>query len=60
MTLFRALNLAGVLVTPPRAQDLDVRMLARQTGRDVADVARRLLIGAAAAGGLVGREVREP
>jgi NAD(P)H dehydrogenase (quinone) len=61
MTLFRALfHLGGVVVTAPRAQDLDVRMLARQTGRDVADVARRLLVGAAAAGGLDGREGREP
>jgi hypothetical protein len=54
MTLFRALlHLGGVLVPTPRAQDLDVRALARQTGRDVAVVARRLLVGAAAEGGQV-------
>jgi NAD(P)H dehydrogenase (quinone) len=54
MTLYRALlHLGGVLVPAPRAQDLDVRALARQTGRDVANVARRLLVGAAAEGGQV-------
>ena len=47
------LHLGGVLVPAPRAQDLDVRTLARRTGRDVASVARRLLAGAAAAGGRV-------
>jgi NAD(P)H dehydrogenase (quinone) len=50
MTLFHALlHMGGVLVPAPRARDLDVRALARRTGRDVADVARRLLVGAAAA-----------
>ncbi len=54
MALFRALlHVGGVLVPAPRAQDLDVRALARQTGRDVADVSRRLLVGAAAEGGQV-------
>lgn len=52
MTVFRALlRLGGVLVPAARAHDLDVRTLARQTGRDVADVARRLRAGAAADGG---------
>ncbi|TWF79538.1 NAD(P)H dehydrogenase (quinone) [Pseudonocardia hierapolitana] len=54
MTLFRALlRLDGVLVPAPRAQDLDGRAVARQTGRDVARVAGRLLAGAAAEGGPV-------
>jgi NAD(P)H dehydrogenase (quinone) len=54
MTLFRTLlHLGGVLVPPPHAQDLTVRALARRTGRDVADVARRLLAGTAAEGGRV-------
>jgi NAD(P)H dehydrogenase (quinone) len=50
-TLFR---LGGIVVPAPRARDLppgrDVRMLARQTGRDVARVARRQLVGADAEG----------
>jgi NAD(P)H dehydrogenase (quinone) len=51
MTLFHALlHLGGVLVPAPRARDLDVRALARRTGQEVADVARRLRVGAAAAG----------
>jgi NAD(P)H dehydrogenase (quinone) len=54
MTLFRALlHTGGVVVPAPRAADLDVRTLARRTGRDVTDVARRLLIGAAAEGARV-------
>jgi NAD(P)H dehydrogenase (quinone) len=47
MTLFRTmLDLGGILVSPPRASDLHARALARRTGRDVASVARRLLVGA--------------
>jgi NAD(P)H dehydrogenase (quinone) len=54
--LFQTLShLGGVLVFAPRATDLpagaDAYTLARQTGRDVAEVARRLLVGAAAEGG---------
>jgi NAD(P)H dehydrogenase (quinone) len=49
MTLFHALfHLGGVVVPPLRAGNQDVRTLARRTGRDVADVAHRLLVGAAA------------
>jgi NAD(P)H dehydrogenase (quinone) len=45
MTVFHALlHTGGVVVPAPRAEDLDVRALARQTGRVVADVARRLLM----------------
>jgi NAD(P)H dehydrogenase (quinone) len=54
--LFQTLShLGGVLVSAPRVKDLpagdEVYMLARQTGRDVAEVARRLLVGAAAESG---------
>ncbi len=53
MALFHMLfRLDGVLVPPPGAKDLaegrDVHALARQTGRDVARIARRLLVGAGA------------
>jgi NAD(P)H dehydrogenase (quinone) len=56
MALFHTLSrLGGVLVPAPRVQGLsagrEVRMLARQTGRDVTRVARRLRVGAAAEGG---------
>jgi NAD(P)H dehydrogenase (quinone) len=48
-------HLGGVLVSAPRAKDLptggDANTLARQTGRDVAKVARRLLVGTAAESG---------
>jgi NAD(P)H dehydrogenase (quinone) len=49
--LFQLLfRLGGVLVPAPRAKDLpagrDIGMRARQTGRDVARVARRQLVGA--------------
>jgi NAD(P)H dehydrogenase (quinone) len=54
MTLFRTLlTLGGVVVPAPRADDHDPRAVARQTGRDVATVARRLLVGAAAETGPV-------
>lgn len=49
MTVFRALyGLGGVVVPAPRADARDPRAVARRTGRDVATVARRLLVGAAA------------
>jgi NAD(P)H dehydrogenase (quinone) len=56
MALFHTLSrLGGVLVPAPRVQDLSagrgVRGLARQTGRDVTRVARRLRIGASAEAG---------
>jgi NAD(P)H dehydrogenase (quinone) len=54
MTLFHALlHMGGVVVPAPRGHDLDVRTLARRTGRDVADVARRLHVDAAAEGAQV-------
>jgi hypothetical protein len=48
-------RIGGVLVAAPRAKGLpaggDVQSLARLTGRDVAEVTRQLLVGAAAESG---------
>lgn len=59
MTLFRTLyGLGGVLVPAARDDAEDPRAVARRTGRDVATVARRLLVGAAAETGPAVTEAR--
>lgn len=59
MTLFRTLyGLGGVVVPAARDDAQDPRAVARRTGRDVATVARRLLVGAAAETGPAVTEAR--